>query len=1011
MAASNKRDLFLQVGGNVDNLAAASKAGKTVLLSLGTTADQVADEVRKAFDGMASNAPAAARQLEKSYSQTFATIRSNAKAALSAPNAGSALQIIDAGAAEQAAAAAEAQAAALRQVANAAAIVATRAGEAGAAERVLAVASEANAQQAMREAEALRTQATILGSVRGELQSMGVVHGVVTGRTEQQRQSTIMLGQQLQDFSVQVVSGQSVTTAFAQQIGQAAFAVQGLGGKFEGVAAFLTSGWGIAATVFLTVAAPLLSKVIDLGDAVGNETDKLKENAEKTTVAASAKEAFGKTEAGLIAGVRELTQEIEKQNEALKTNAERQNISAKEKLDGLLKDQAKVREDLAKARSSAGRNGAFGGFNGGSAMSMTDDGATKVRALETKLATVTKAVAEARAAVSATRADLADESAKRAIDPLEQIKRRYEGPDGLIEQAKKRAEAEGTVTTQLTRQLALLRQRERTELAREQKRQSDAKAAGRATTSRSDEAALGDMTALLKTVLPGVRITATTNGKHVPGSDHYKDRAIDFVPAGGMGSISKASMRELLVGAGVNIRRNAAGVEQFFGPGDKGHSNHFHVAWNGGVKSTDDLAKANQQRERAAEAAAQKRIRDDEAYGQLKNRAQQQLLDTFRGQVTSATQAADLDVQAVMLEKDRLVSAAQAGVAEKRWSQAKADELIQLYAGNAAFQAAAIRQRELVEVGQRKLDLERDDLEERNDLLRLQGDLATTAAERRRISLEILANEEKIARATLAQAIESERDPDRKAGLLADYVRLTPKFAAKRAGVERDNEGPLAAYKRQLADTTADTNTALEQIAVRGFGQIEDASASAIGGAVKNLLHLKGVAGDVVGSIIADLARLAVQKAFVKILGGFSEGGEVTAQSNAAGGYITGPGTGTSDDILSWLSNGEFVMNAAATRKYLPMLHAMNDNALPAFASGGFVGSLLGLPRIPSAAAISQQAQPMLIQLAVRKGEAFAAEVIGVSGPHSLQLIEATAPQIVETARDHTIAQLTQPRM
>lgn len=45
----------------------------------------------------------------------------------------------------------------------------------------------------------------------------------------------------------------------------------------------------------------------------------------------------------------------------------------------------------------------------------------------------------------------------------------------------------------------------------------------------------------------------------------------------------------------------------------------------------------------------------------------------------------------------------------------------------------------------------------------------------------------------------------------------------------------------------------------------------------------------------------------------------------AAGGLVSGPGTGTSDSILAALSNGEFVVNAAATRNNLPALMAMND--------------------------------------------------------------------------------------
>lgn len=58
----------------------------------------------------------------------------------------------------------------------------------------------------------------------------------------------------------------------------------------------------------------------------------------------------------------------------------------------------------------------------------------------------------------------------------------------------------------------------------------------------------------------------------------------------------------------------------------------------------------------------------------------------------------------------------------------------------------------------------------------------------------------------------------------------------------------------------------------------------------------------------------------------------------ATGGQITGPGTGTSDSIPAWLSNGEFIVNAAATAKNLSLLHAINSGRqMPAFAAGGMV--------------------------------------------------------------------------
>lgn len=56
----------------------------------------------------------------------------------------------------------------------------------------------------------------------------------------------------------------------------------------------------------------------------------------------------------------------------------------------------------------------------------------------------------------------------------------------------------------------------------------------------------------------------------------------------------------------------------------------------------------------------------------------------------------------------------------------------------------------------------------------------------------------------------------------------------------------------------------------------------------------------------------------------------------AEGGLVRGPGSGTSDSIKARLSNGEFVVNAKATAKFLPLLHTINNR----YAKGGRVGSM-----------------------------------------------------------------------
>ncbi len=74
----------------------------------------------------------------------------------------------------------------------------------------------------------------------------------------------------------------------------------------------------------------------------------------------------------------------------------------------------------------------------------------------------------------------------------------------------------------------------------------------------------------------------------------------------------------------------------------------------------------------------------------------------------------------------------------------------------------------------------------------------------------------------------------------------------------------------------------------------------------------------------------------IQLKNSIAHGGSTYDPRLATGGYITGPGTGTSDSIPAMLSNGEYVVKAAAVDYYgVEKLHAINAMR---FADGGLVG-------------------------------------------------------------------------
>ncbi|APH72884.1 hypothetical protein [Aquibium oceanicum] len=103
--------------------------------------------------------------------------------------------------------------------------------------------------------------------------------------------------------------------------------------------------------------------------------------------------------------------------------------------------------------------------------------------------------------------------------------------------------------------------------------------------------------------------------------------------------------------------------------------------------------------------------------------------------------------------------------------------------------------------------------------------------------------------------------------------------------------------------------------------------------------------GNMISNIADRLIDLAVQMMIIKPLMsafGLKGGGYVSTGTSpvslATGGYVSGPGTSTSDSIPARLSDGEYVVNAAATKRNRALLEAINAGQIPRFASGGPVG-------------------------------------------------------------------------
>lgn len=152
---------------------------------------------------------------------------------------------------------------------------------------------------------------------------------------------------------------------------------------------------------------------------------------------------------------------------------------------------------------------------------------------------------------------------------------------------------------------------------------------------------------------------------------------------------------------------------------------------------------------------------------------------------------------------------------------------------------------------------------------------------------------------------------------LADQILKIPDKKTMLTGNIQDLQKKVASAKAQLKTVPASKTTAIKA----------------------NISQLQNVIRDAQAELAALQGKtIVIRSTYVSGVGNvFHESGDYPKK--AKGGKIHGPGTGTSDDVLMWGSDGEFVVTADATKKNLPVLEAMNSgkHGIAAFASGGRV--------------------------------------------------------------------------
>lgn len=380
----------------------------------------------------------------------------------------------------------------------------------------------------------------------------------------------------------------------------------------------------------------------------------------------------------------------------------------------------------------------------------------------------------------------------------------------------------------------------------------------------------------------------------------------------------------------------------------------------------ESLPKARKPRERAytddAATRMLQQLRNQEASLRSQLTANDKLSAAQRAQAEWAQQLADLKGKAILTAEQKSLLANQDAITAQLAQNAALDEQIRKLAEinqltqrsaqiNQSMAAAlegqrAQNQRELdgYGLGQRERERIASERDIRAEYQRYQDELNEATPKDLLGSSEYLDASAEIQRGLTAALDEN----------VAAYDRLIQKQGDWSAGASE----AFANYMTEAQDIAGQTEQmvggALESL-TQGIG---DSFAQAIVYGEDLTQTMRNLSQTILSEVISALVqmgvRLAINAALAKAASIGSGGGADAVSAvvkKAAGGFVTGPGTGTSDSIPAWLSNGEFVTRAAVTQQpgALPFLEDFNRRGMSALddwaaAVRHSTGGLAGVP-------------------------------------------------------------------
>ncbi|QCI92131.1 hypothetical protein [Novosphingobium sp. EMRT-2] len=351
--------------------------------------------------------------------------------------------------------------------------------------------------------------------------------------------------------------------------------------------------------------------------------------------------------------------------------------------------------------------------------------------------------------------------------------------------------------------------------------------------------------------------------------------------------------------------------------------------------------------------------------------------------------------------------------ADKHYSDAQKAAL------NEQVEYLAEAERQRIEF-QKRAEIERDtaDLADQQyniqrDALQAQGDLADSAAERKRIALKIIDLEDQYQRSMLETVKNSQTASDaEKRRAEAALAALDGQTAAKRTSASRANETPLESYRRRLNRSSDAINEDVEGYVVDELNSVRDSIRSA----VEKQIGIKDpLISSLLNLLIEDVLMKPIAAALDKARAASGSSGILGGLFSAVG-SIFGGGSGIGTGATSFASTtaslrAEF---GRASGGYVNagQAYRVNEAASPGRVEA-FVpqdsGKIIPLGQMSAIRPMAaQSAAPVAIKLSLT--EDLDAKIDQRAAGVAVEVHKQALPQTVKAAADYTMARASRPR-